>query len=139
LVPFVSQFATGKHAKLMVYGDDYPTPDGTGVRDYIHVTDLAKGHVAALKNLSAGVNIYNLGTGNGSSVLEVIETFGKVAGKKLPYTVTPRRAGDIAACYTSGEKALNELGWQAEKSLEDALQDAWNWQVKNPDGYGDYN
>ena len=136
LMPYVAQVASGKLQKIGVFGNDYPTPDGTGVRDYIHVVDLAKGHVAAIENLKeAGVHIYNLGTGNGYSVLDMIHAFSKACGKELPYEIKPRRAGDIAACYASSAKAEKELGWKAEYDLEKMCVDQWNWQKNNPNGY----
>ena len=139
LLPYVCQVAAGKLAELSVFGDDYPTPDGTGVRDYIHVVDLALGHVAALdkKSREAGVHIYNLGTGKGSSVLEIIRAFEAASGKKIPYAVKPRRAGDIAECYADPARAATELGWHAERSLNDMMRDSWRWQSGNPNGYGD--
>lgn len=136
LMPYVAQVASGKLKQIGVFGNDYPTPDGTGVRDYIHVVDLAKGHVAAIENLNeAGVHIYNLGTGNGYSVLDMIHAFSKACGKELPYEIKPRRAGDIAACYASSAKAEKELGWKAEYDLEKMCVDQWNWQKNNPNGY----
>lgn len=137
LMPYVTQVAVGKRNRLSVFGGDYPTYDGTGVRDYIHVTDLAKGHLKALEHLEqeSGAEAYNLGTGKGSSVLDVIKTFEKVTGKKIPYELTDRRPGDAAICYADAEKAKNELGWETEKNLEDMCRDAWNWQTKNPDGF----
>ena len=136
LMPYVAQVASGKLQKIGVFGNDYPTPDGTGVRDYIHVVDLAKGHVAAMQGLNkAGVHIYNLGTGNGYSVLDMIHAFSKACGKELPYEIKPRRAGDIAACYASSAKAEKELGWKAEYDLEKMCRDQWNWQKNNPNGY----
>ena len=135
LLPYVSQVAVGKLPEVGVFGDDYDTPDGTGVRDYIHVVDLAKGHVAALKSAQNGVSVYNLGTGQGTSVLELINAFSKAAGKPIPYAIKPRRPGDIASCYATSEKALNELGWQAKKSIATACEDSWKWQSGNPDGY----
>jgi len=137
LMPYVTQVAVGKRKRLSVFGSDYPTHDGTGVRDYIHVTDLAKGHLKALEHLEheSGAEAYNLGTGQGSSVLDVIKTFEKVTGKNIPYELTDRRPGDAAVCYADPEKAKNVLGWQTEKNLEDMCRDAWNWQMKNPDGY----
>lgn len=139
LLPYVCQVAAGKLAELSVFGDDYPTPDGTGVRDYIHVVDLALGHVAALnkKSREAGVHIYNLGTGKGSSVLEIVHAFEAASGKKIPYAVKPRRAGDIAECYADPDRAAVELGWHAERSLADMMRDSWRWQSGNPDGYED--
>ena len=135
LLPYVSQVAVGKLPEVGVFGDDYDTPDGTGVRDYIHVVDLAKGHVAALKSAQNGVSVYNLGTGQGTSVLELINAFSKAAGKPIPYAIKPRRPGDIASCYATSEKALNELGWQAKKSIATACEDSWKWQSGNPSGY----
>ena len=136
LMPYVAQVASGKLKEIGVFGNDYPTPDGTGVRDYIHVVDLARGHVAAIKKLNkAGVHIYNLGTGNGYSVLQMIAAFSKACGKQLPYSIKPRRAGDIATCYASSEKAEKELGWKAEYDLEKMCLDQWNWQKNNPNGY----
>ena len=137
LMPYVAQVASGKLKEIGVFGNDYPTPDGTGVRDYIHVVDLARGHVAAIEHLEdAGVHIYNLGTGNGYSVLDMIKAFGKACGKQLPYQIKPRRAGDIATCYASAEKAAKDLGWKAEYDLEKMCVDQWNWQKNNPNGYG---
>ena len=136
LMPYVAQVASGKLKEIGVFGNDYPTPDGTGVRDYIHVVDLARGHVAAIKHLkNAGVHIYNLGTGNGYSVLDMIKAFGKACGKQLPYQIKPRRAGDIATCYASAEKAAKDLDWKAEYDLEKMCVDQWNWQKNNPNGY----
>lgn len=137
LMPYVTQVAVGKRARLSVFGSDYPTHDGTGVRDYIHVTDLAKGHIMALENLEkeTGAEAYNLGTGRGSSVLDVIHTFEKVSGKKIPYELTDRRPGDAAVCYADASKAERRLGWKTEKSLDDMCRDAWNWQTNNPNGY----
>ena len=137
LVPYIAQVAVGKLARLGVFGNDYPTHDGTGVRDYLHVVDLAKGHVKALKKLTpgSGVSIYNLGTGNGYSVLDVLHAYEKACGKELPYEVKERRAGDIATCYCDATKAKNELGWVAEKGIEDMCADSWRWQSSNPDGY----
>ena len=136
LMPYVAQVASGKLQKIGVFGNDYPTPDGTGVRDYIHVVDLARGHVAAIAKLrEPGVHIYNLGTGNGYSVLDMIHAFEKACGKKLPYEIKPRRAGDVPACYASSKKAEEELGWKAQYDLEDMCRDQWNWQKNNPNGY----
>ena len=136
LMPYVAQVASGKLKEIGVFGNDYPTPDGTGVRDYIHVVDLARGHVAAMNKLNAsGVYIYNLGTGNGYSVLDMIKAFSQACGKQLPYSITPRRAGDIASCYAACEKASRELGWKAEYDLEKMCLDQWNWQKNNPNGY----
>ena len=137
LMPFVAQVASGKLAKLRVYGNDYPTPDGTGVRDYIHVVDLAKGHVAACRYLldHTGCEVFNLGTGVGYSVLDVVKTFESVNGIAIPYEVVGRRAGDIATCYADASKAQRMLGWKAEKTLEEMCRDSWHWQSGNPDGY----
>ena len=136
LMPYVAQVASGKLQKIGVFGNDYPTPDGTGVRDYIHVVDLTRGHVAAIQKLNTpGVHIYNLGTGKGYSVLDMIHAFEKACGKKLPYEIKPRRAGDVPACYASSKKAEKDLGWKAEYDLEDMCRDQWNWQKNNPNGY----
>lgn len=141
LLPYVAQVAIGKLEKIGVFGDDYDTPDGTGVRDYIHVVDLARGHVKALAKLSpgSGVNIYNLGTGNGYSVLEVVRAFGKACGKELPYEIKPRRQGDIAACYAKCDKAKAELGFKAQYGIDEMCADTWRWQSQNPDGYAQKN
>ena len=137
LMPFVAQVAVGKREKLSVFGNDYPTPDGTGVRDYIHVVDLAKGHVKALQKLAGnpGLVTVNLGTGQGYSVLDMVRAFEKAAGKSIPYQIVERRPGDIAACYADPANALAVLGWQAEKNLEDMCADGWRWQSGNPNGY----
>lgn len=137
LVPYIAQVAVGKLECLGVFGDDYDTPDGTGVRDYIHVVDLAVGHVKALKKIEekAGVNIYNLGTGNGYSVLQVVNAFEKACGKPIKYQIKPRRAGDIATCYSDAAKAKEELGWVAERGIEEMCEDSWRWQSNNPNGY----
>ena len=136
LMPYVAQVASGKLQKIGVFGNDYPTPDGTGVRDYIHVVDLARGHVAAIQKLNEpGVHIYNLGTGKGYSVLDMVHAFEKACGKKLPYEIKPRRAGDVPACYAASAKAERELGWKAQYDLEDICRDQWNWQKNNPNGY----
>ena len=137
LLPYISQVAVGKLAELKVYGDDYPTHDGTGVRDYIHVVDLARGHVCAIRKLetNCGLFICNLGTGKGYSVLEVLHAFEKACGKQIPYVIDPRRPGDIAECYADPTKAKNELGWVAQYGIEDMCADSWNWQKNNPDGY----
>lgn len=137
LMPYITQVAIGKKERLNVFGDDYDTHDGTGVRDYIHVVDLAKGHLKALEKVMStkGVEAYNLGTGVGYSVLDVVRKFEKVTGKKIPYVITSRRPGDIDKCYADPTKACKELGWKAEKTLEDMCKDAWNWQKNNPDGY----
>lgn len=136
LMPYIAQVAIGKREKLSIYGNDYPTKDGTGVRDYIHVDDLAKGHVAALKNIDkAGVHIYNLGAGIGNSVLEVLAAYEKACQKRLPYQIVNRRDGDIAAFWADTSKAKHELNWHTQRTLDDMAQDSWNWQTKNPDGY----
>ena len=135
LLPYVAQVAVGKLQSVGVFGDDYDTPDGTGVRDYIHVVDLARGHVAALQHMKAGANVYNLGTGSGTSVLEIIKAFSKACERDLPYEIKPRRAGDIAACYADCSKAERELGWRAELSIEQACADSWRWQSQNPNGF----
>ncbi len=137
LMPFVSQVAVGKLPELSVFGSDYPTPDGTGVRDYIHVVDLAKGHIRALKKLetSPGLLTVNLGTGRGYSVLEMVEAFEKASGKRVPYTIVDRRPGDIAACYADPSLARKELGWSAELGIDEMCRDAWRWQSQNPNGY----
>ena len=139
LMPYIAQVAVGKLPALRVFGSDYPTPDGTGVRDYIHVVDLAKGHVAALKKLESGAGIYtyNLGTGVGYSVLDMLHAFEKACGKTLPYELVGRRPGDIAACYADPEKAAKELGWRAEYGVERMCADAWRWQSNNPNGFTD--
>lgn len=139
LVPYIAQVAVGKLEKLGIFGDDYDTPDGTGVRDYIHVVDLAKGHVKAMKKLApgSGVSIYNLGTGNGYSVFDVLHAYEKACGKTLPYEIKERRAGDIATCYCDASKAKEELGWIAEKGIEEMCADSWRWQSNNPNGYED--
>ena len=137
LVPYVAQVAVGKLKAVQVFGDDYPTPDGTGVRDYIHVVDLAKGHVAALAwmNGKSGVEVFNLGTGTGTSVLEVIRAFSKACGKELPYVIKPRRGGDIAANWCDASKAERMLGWKAQYDIDDMCRDSWNWQSHNPNGF----
>ncbi len=137
LMPYITQTAVGKRKELGVFGNDYDTPDGTGVRDYIHVCDLASGHVAALKAIDrkCGLAIYNLGTGHGYSVLDVVKAFIKVNGVDVPYVIKPRRAGDIATCYCDPAKAKAELGWEAKYGIEDMCRDSWNWQKNNPDGY----
>ena len=137
LLPYVAQVSVGKLQSVGVFGDDYDTPDGTGVRDYIHVVDLARGHVAALQHMKAGANVYNLGTGSGTSVLEIIKAFSKACGRDLPYEIKPRRAGDIAACYADCSKAERELGWRAELSIEQACADSWRWQSQNPNGFSE--
>jgi UDP-glucose 4-epimerase len=137
LMPYITQTAVGIRKELGVFGNDYDTPDGTGVRDYIHVCDLASGHVSALKAIEnkCGLAIYNLGTGHGYSVLDVVHAFEKVNGIKVPYSIKPRRAGDIATCYCNPEKAYKELGWKAQFGIEEMCRDAWNWQKNNPNGY----
>ncbi|MUJ20250.1 UDP-glucose 4-epimerase GalE [Aliivibrio fischeri] len=137
LMPFIAQVAVGRRESLSVFGNDYPTPDGTGVRDYIHVMDLADGHIAALKAVGekSGLHIYNLGTGKGSSVLEMVEAFSQASGKPVPYTLCPRRAGDIAECWASTEKAEKELGWKATRNVMEMSADTWRWQSNNPEGY----
>ena len=139
LLPYVAQVAIGKLECLGVFGDDYDTPDGTGVRDYIHVVDLAVGHVKAIEKLKdkEGVSVYNLGTGNGYSVLQVVHAFEKACGHPIKYQIKPRRAGDIATCYCDPQKAKKELGWEAQYNIEDMCADSWNWQKKNPNGYED--
>ena len=137
LVPYVAQVAVGKLEAVQVFGDDYDTPDGTGVRDYIHVVDLATGHVAALDwmNGREGVEVFNLGTGQGTLVLEVVRAFSAACGRELPYKICPRRGGDVAAVYGDASKAEREMGWKAEFDIEDMCRDSWNWQSKNPDGF----
>ncbi len=137
LLPYVAKVAAGVLEKVNVFGDDYDTPDGTGVRDYIHVVDLAKGHVCAVKKLleHPGLVVYNLGTGIGYSVLDIIHNFEKACGKKIPYVIAPRRAGDIATCYSDPSKAERELGWKAEYGIDRMCEDAWRWQSMNPNGY----
>lgn len=137
LVPFIAQVAVGRRETLLVFGDDYPTPDGTGVRDYIHVMDLVEGHLAAMQVLAArrGVGIWNLGTGRGYSVLEMVRAFERASGRPVPYRVEPRREGDIAECWADPALARDELGWQAERGLDAMLADTWRWQRANPQGY----
>ena len=137
LTPYITQVAVGKLKEVSVFGNDYDTPDGTGVRDYIHVMDLAVGHVKALKKFDdkPDVYIYNLGTGRGYSVLEMIRAFSKAVGHDIPYVIKPRRAGDIATCYADATKAKKELGWVAERDIDDMCRDAWRWQSQNPNGY----
>ena len=137
LVPYIAKVAVGKLEKVHVFGNDYPTPDGTGVRDYIHVVDLARGHVAAIKKLAQkpGLFICNLGTGHGYSVLDVINAFSKACGKEIPYVIDPRRPGDIAECWCDPSKAKRELGWEAQYGIEEMCAHSWNWQSHNPDGY----
>ena len=137
LVPYVAKVAVGQLEKVHVFGNDYDTPDGTGVRDYIHVVDLAKGHLAALRAMDRleGVNIFNLGTGTGYSVLDIIHAYSKACGKELPYVIDPRRPGDIAVCYSDPAKAREVLGWTAELTLDDMCASSWKWQSGNPEGY----
>ena len=137
LTPYITQVAIGKLEKVSIYGADYPTPDGTGVRDYIHVVDLAKGHVKALRKIekNPGIVTYNLGTGRGYSVLEMVRAFEKASGKKIAYQIVGRRPGDIASCYADPSRAAEELGWRAEFGLDEMCRDGWNWQEKNPDGF----
>ncbi|HFI0150744.1 TPA: UDP-glucose 4-epimerase GalE [Streptococcus suis] len=137
LMPYISQVAVGKRTELSIFGNDYETPDGTGVRDYIHVVDLALGHIQALKKLvdQKGVLTYNLGSGQGTSVLELVQAFEKVNGVPVPYKIVDRRPGDIAICYADADKALEELNWKTEKTIEDMCRDTWNWQSHNPNGY----
>lgn len=135
LMPYIAQVAVGKREKLSIFGDDYDTIDGTGVRDYIHVVDLARGHMAALDHIKPGANAYNLGTGQGTSVLQLVKAFEVVSGKELPYAISPRRPGDIASCYADVSKAKEELDWSTMLSIEDACRDSWNWQSQNPQGY----
>ena len=139
LMPYLTQVAVGRLECLSIFGNDYPTPDGTCIRDYIHVVDLAVGHVAALKHCldNAGVHIYNLGTGNGYSVLDMVKAFSKAIGRELPHKFAPRRAGDVVSCYADPAKAKNELGWVATHTLDDMTRDAYNWQKNNPNGYED--
>ncbi|MGQ7364467.1 UDP-glucose 4-epimerase GalE [Streptococcus suis] len=137
LMPFIAQVAVGKRTELSVFGNDYDTVDGTGVRDYIHVVDLALGHIKALEKISdtTGVYTYNLGSGQGTSVLELVQAFEKVNGVPVPYKIVDRRPGDVATCYANADKALAELNWKTEKTIEDMCRDTWNWQSKNPNGY----
>ena len=139
LMPYIMKVATGELPELGVFGNDYDTPDGTGVRDYIHVVDLAVGHVKAIEKMKGqtGVHIYNLGTGVGYSVLDVVKAYEKACGKKIPYEIKPRRAGDIATCYCDATKAKEELGWVAERGIEEMCADSWRWQSHNPNGYRD--
>ena len=139
LMPYITQVAVGKRPELGVFGNDYDTHDGTGVRDYIHVVDLAKGHVCALKAIerNCGLAIYNLGTGHGYSVLDIVNAFTQVNGVPVPYSIKPRRPGDIATCYSDPAKAERELGWKAEYGIDEMCRDSWNWQKNNPNGYDD--
>jgi UDP-glucose 4-epimerase len=137
LMPFITQVAVGKLKQLQVFGNDYPTVDGTGVRDYIHVVDLANGHLKALEKVMSteGVDAYNLGTGTGYSVLEIVAAFERASGVSIPYKIVERRPGDVAVCYADPKKALEELGWSAERGIEDMCRDSWRWQSNNPNGY----
>ena len=136
-MPYITQVAIGKLQQLSVFGNDYPTPDGTGVRDYIHVVDLAKGHVAAVNYCAGntGVEVFNLGTGVGYSVLDMVHAFSKVNGMDIPYKIVERREGDIPECYADASKAKKMLGWSAQLTLEEMCRDSWNWQKNNPNGY----
>lgn len=137
LMPYVTQVAVGKLKELGVFGNDYDTPDGTGVRDYIHVVDLAEGHVAALKKIkdNCGLEIYNLGTGTGYSVLDMVKNFEEASGVKIPYVIKERRPGDIATCFASAQKAKDELGWEAKRGIKEMCEDSWRWQSQNPNGF----
>ncbi|MDR0924342.1 MAG: GDP-mannose 4,6-dehydratase, partial [Hungatella sp.] len=138
LTPYITQVAVGKLKEVGVFGNDYDTPDGTGVRDYIHVVDLALGHVKALEKMASSeplVRIYNLGTGQGFSVLQMIEAFSKACGKPIPYSIKPRRPGDVAACYADASLAKKELGWEAQRGIDEMCEDSWRWQSGNPNGY----
>ena len=137
LLPYVTQVAIGQKPCLQIFGNDYPTPDGTGIRDYIHVMDLAEGHVAMLNKLqeNCGLNIYNLGTGQGYSVLDIVNSFTTINGVEVPHQIAARRPGDIAECWANPEKARQELNWEASRNLETMLRDAWNWQSNNPEGF----
>jgi len=139
LMPFITQVAVGKIKELGVFGNDYDTPDGTGVRDYIHVVDLARGHVKAVEKIreNPGLKIYNLGTGTGYSVLDIVKNFEEASGVKIPYVIKPRRAGDIATCYADASKAARELGWTAQYGIREMCEDSWRWQKNNPNGYED--
>ena len=139
LMPYIAQVAVGRRDSLAIFGNDYPTEDGTGVRDYIHVMDLADGHVVAMEKLAnkPGVHIYNLGTGNGYSVLDIVKAFSKACGKEIPYQIDPRRPGDIAECYADPAKAKAELGWEAKRGIDEMCADSWRWQSTHPDGFGE--
>ena len=139
LIPYIMQVAVGKLEKVQVFGNDFDTHDGTGVRDYIHIVDLARGHVSALKKLEkgSGLTIYNLGTGIGYSVLDIIKSASAAVGRDLPYVITPRRAGDIAACYADATKAKEELGWEAQYDIKRMCEDSWRWQSKHPNGFAE--
>jgi UDP-glucose 4-epimerase len=136
-MPFISQVAVGRREALNVFGDDYPTPDGTGVRDYLHVVDLAVGHVKAVEKLGEGpgIRVWNLGTGRGCGVLEVVRAFEKASGRAIPYRIVPRRPGDIAQCWADPSKAERELGWKAIRGLDEMCADSWRWQESNPNGF----
>jgi UDP-glucose 4-epimerase len=138
-MPYITQVAIGRREKLSVFGNDYDTHDGTGVRDYIHVVDLARGHVAAVKHVAEnkGCDVFNLGTGTGYSVLDMVKAFEEANGVKVPYQITDRRPGDIAVCYADPTKSATLLGWKAEKNLQDMCRDSWRWQKNNPQGYGE--
>ena len=138
LLPYVAQVAVGRLKELSVFGNDYPTPDGTGIRDYIHVVDLAIGHLRAIEKLASkpGFQVYNLGTGNGYSVLQIVKAFEAASGKKVPYVIKPRRPGDIAECWADPALAAKELNWKAERGIEKMCEDLWRWQSQNPYGYG---
>jgi UDP-glucose 4-epimerase len=138
-MPYITQVAIGRREKLSVFGNDYDTPDGTGVRDYIHVVDLARGHVAAVKYIVAhpGCDVFNLGTGSGYSVLDMVNTFQEVNNVPVPYVITDRRPGDLATCYADPSKSAQVLGWKAQHTLADMCRSSWNWQSKNPLGYGE--
>lgn len=135
LLPYLSQVAIGRLSKLSIYGNDYPTIDGTGVRDYIHVMDIAEGHVKAVTALKQGVSIWNLGTGQGYSVLQIVKAFEKACGKNIPYVISPRRPGDIAECWADPQKAQRQLSWKAKRNLSNMMDDTWRWQKNNPAGY----
>jgi UDP-glucose 4-epimerase len=137
LMPFINQVAIGRRPHLAVFGDDYDTPDGTGVRDYIHVCDLASGHVKALETLhqNPGFHVFNLGTGQGVSVLQMVEAYRRISGQLIAYQVAPRRPGDIACCYADSSRAEQQLNWKAERGLDQMVADSWNWQKLNPNGY----
>ena len=137
LMPFITQVAVGKRAQLSIFGDDYDTPDGTGVRDYIHVEDLANGHLKALEKLATGAGLvtYNLGTGNGYSVLDMVKAFEQASGQAVPYQICPRRSGDVASCFADASLAAQELGWRATRGIEEMCADSWRWQSQNPNGY----
>jgi UDP-glucose 4-epimerase len=137
LMPFIAQVAVGRRDRLSVFGDDYPTPDGTGVRDYIHVVDLAEGHLAALRYAAGrpGCHVFNLGTGKGTSVLELLGAFERSAGREIPYQIVDRRPGDVAECWADPARAAEVLGWRAERTISDMTSSTWKWQTMNPNGY----